>query len=58
MSVKAGDSVWFFPTSRVPFVLRHIADNQHELIGEAYLHGYMHGELEEKGLTFQRISLR
>lgn len=56
-TAKPGDSVWFFPTSGVPFILRRLAGDQYQLIGEAYLHGYMHGELNDQDLEFQRISL-
>jgi hypothetical protein len=56
-SAKRGDTIWFFPSSTVPFVLRHCGGKQYKLIGEAYLHGYMHGELEKFSMPLQRISL-
>lgn len=56
-SAKHGDTVWFFPGSKVPFVLRHYDGKRHRLIGEAYLHGYMHGELERFSVPLQHISL-
>ena len=57
LSARKGDSIWFFPSSRVPFVLRHCGGARYELIGEAYLHGYMHGELEKYSMPLQYISL-
>jgi hypothetical protein len=56
-SAKPNDSVWFFPGSKVPFLLRSCGGNQYKLIGEAYLHGYMHGEVEAFNGPLQRISL-
>lgn len=56
-SAKSNDTVWFFPGSKVPFVLRYCGEKQYELIGEAYLHGYMHGELEDVHGPLERISL-
>jgi hypothetical protein len=29
----------------VPYVLRPRGNNEYELVGEAYVHGIMHGEL-------------
>lgn len=57
VSAKRGDTIWFFPSSKVPFVLRHYGNKQYKLIGEAYLHGYMHGELEKFSMPLQHISL-
>ncbi|KAL1591986.1 hypothetical protein SLS60_011578 [Paraconiothyrium brasiliense] len=56
-SAKQNDTIWFFPSSRVPFVLRHCGGDQYKLIGEAYLHGYMHGEIGTFSGPLQRISL-
>lgn len=57
VSAKRGDTIWFLPSSRVPFVLRHCGGKQYKLIGEAYLHGYMHGELGKFSMPLQYISL-
>lgn len=57
VSAKRGDTIWFFPSSKVPFILRHCGGKQYKLIGEAYLHGYMHGELEKYSMPLQFISL-
>lgn len=36
--------VSILPVSIIPFALRKIDGNRHRLIGEAYLHGNLHGE--------------
>jgi hypothetical protein len=33
----------------VPFIIRKVADGKYELVGEAYIHGLMHGELGKEG---------
>jgi hypothetical protein len=44
MSAKRGDEVWVLAGSSVPFLLRPNLDRGYRLIGEAYVHGIMHGE--------------
>lgn len=56
-SAKPNDTVWFFPGSKVPFVLRYRGEKQYEVIGEAYLHGFMQGELENVHGPLERLSL-
>jgi hypothetical protein len=48
-SAKPGDSVAFVRNSPVPFIIRKVADGRYELVGEAYIHGLMHGELGKEG---------
>lgn len=50
-SAEKGDAICLFSSSKIPFILRPIADDQYELIEEAYLHGYMHGEWKEKNIV-------
>ena len=57
VSAKRGDTTRSLPSSKVPFVLRHCGGKQYKLIGEAYLHGYMHGEIEKYSMPLQFISL-
>lgn len=48
-SSDVGDSVWVLPNAKVPFVLRPRKNTGHyELLGEAYLHGCMNGEIGQK----------
>ncbi|KAH7410531.1 heterokaryon incompatibility protein-domain-containing protein [Cadophora sp. MPI-SDFR-AT-0126] len=42
---KPGDVCCLIPGSRVPFVLREGGDARFRLVGEAYLHGLMRGEV-------------
>ena len=45
-SSDVGDSVWVLPNAKVPFILRpRISTGHYELLGEAYLHGCMSGEI-------------
>ena len=58
-STKVGDSVYIVQGAKVPFIIRHVpGGNDHQLVGEAYLHGFMHGEFVESGeADFHEISL-
>jgi hypothetical protein len=43
---EVGDEVWLLQGALVPFVLREVAEKgKYEMIGEAYLHGFMNGEM-------------
>ena len=44
-SAQVGDELWFLQGAKVPFILRRMEIGNHELIGEAYIHGYMQGEI-------------
>ncbi len=45
-SVKPGnDEVWLLEGGRTPFLLRRIhGSHEYKFLGEAYIHGIMHGE--------------
>lgn len=43
--LRTGDSIWILPGSGVPFVLRKLESGNHQLIGDAYVHGIMQGEV-------------
>jgi hypothetical protein len=51
-SLEKGDEVWVLQGARVPFVLRENWDWREEgtykVVGEAYVHGVMHGEMVEE----------
>lgn len=53
MSTSEGDEVWILRGASVPFVLRRVAHGggRYRVVGEAYVHGAMHGEVvpEEGG---------
>jgi hypothetical protein len=44
ISSSLGDEVWILKGARTPFVLRRRKDGRHQVIGECYVHGIMHGE--------------
>ncbi|KAK5744570.1 hypothetical protein LTR17_001965 [Elasticomyces elasticus] len=43
-SIRIGDQVWILAGGKVPFILRPKVNGRFELVGEAYVHGIMHGE--------------
>lgn len=43
-SALPGDQVWILNGARTPFILRQRDNGNYELIGEAYVHGIVHGE--------------
>jgi hypothetical protein len=46
ISIQPGDQVWLIRDSLVPLILRPVSDSDtFRLVGEAYLHGFMHGEM-------------
>ena len=45
-TVQKGDQIWLLCDSRLPFVLRPLAETSNfTLVGECYIHGFMHGEM-------------
>ncbi|KAK0941427.1 hypothetical protein LTR29_006961 [Friedmanniomyces endolithicus] len=60
-ATKVGDQAWLVSGAKVPFILRPAEDgSHHKLVGEAYVHGYMHGEAVERmqNAQFQKVMLR
>ncbi|GME28712.1 chitin recognition protein [Neofusicoccum parvum] len=48
-SLRKGDEVWLIQGARAPFVLRTDLElDAHVIVGETYLHGFMHGEMVDK----------
>jgi hypothetical protein len=45
ISAQIGDVISFMPGSDIPFLLRKIDNSHYRLIGEAYVHELMYGEL-------------
>lgn len=45
LGMREGDSVWILPGVDAPFVLRPVIGDDFVVIGEAYVHGIMDGEL-------------
>jgi len=44
VSIMAGDEIWFLYGASAPVILRPLASGNYMFIGEAYVHGVMHGE--------------
>ena len=42
------DEVWVLNGAKTPVVLRKMGERRYEFLGEAYVHGMMHGEALEK----------
>lgn len=57
-SLCPSDEVWLLAGASVPFILRPCQDESYKLVGEAYLHGVMHGEALEWGREGQCVLLR
>ncbi|KAI1079009.1 heterokaryon incompatibility protein-domain-containing protein [Whalleya microplaca] len=49
---RDGDIVCLFDGGRVPYVLRPCNNGYFELVGECYLHGFMHGEGKADGMAY------
>ena len=48
-ALREGDEIWLLKGAEVPFILRKVAGtNRHRLVGHAYVHGIMYGEMAEK----------
>jgi Heterokaryon incompatibility protein (HET) len=59
-SLRPGDSLWIVPGSRVPLIFRlgSTCSSRHQLVGGAYLHGFMLGQaLNRNGLQFEMVEL-
>jgi hypothetical protein len=42
--MREGDAVWVLAGANTPVVLRELENGHHQFLGEAYVHGIMHGE--------------
>ncbi|KAK4444184.1 HET-domain-containing protein [Podospora aff. communis PSN243] len=57
-NTEEGDEVWVLSGGNVPFILRPHGENTLSFVGDAYVHGIMHGEATEGEDTFMgRISM-
>jgi hypothetical protein len=57
-SVEKGDAVWVLAGAAVPLVLRPAKLGRWKLVGEAYVHGIMNGEVAKSmGNELQKIEL-
>ena len=58
-TAREGDEVWLLRGAVVPFVLRRAEEGTYRLVGEAYVHGAMYGEMmtEETRASFHQIRI-
>lgn len=57
-SARPGDQVWILAGAKIPFVLRPQENGKYVVVGDAYVHGIMHGEaFEKQGFEFVNIQL-
>ncbi|KAK9441676.1 hypothetical protein VB005_06318 [Metarhizium brunneum] len=56
-SLREHDSVWIIPGSRVPLILREVNIGTFQVIGGAYVHGFMKGEALKTGPAWTDIIL-
>ncbi|KAL8856325.1 MAG: hypothetical protein Q9178_007089 [Gyalolechia marmorata] len=49
LTARIGDMIFLLPGADVPFVLRHVRDEEYELVGQCYTHGIMYGERADAG---------
>ncbi|EWY79698.1 hypothetical protein FOYG_17183 [Fusarium oxysporum NRRL 32931] len=54
LDMQAGDEVCVLLGGKIPYLLRPQGDKTYSLIGEAYVHGIMHGELFKGGAKHLR----
>ncbi|KAF2127469.1 HET-domain-containing protein [Dothidotthia symphoricarpi CBS 119687] len=50
-SLRVGDRVFVVPGANIPFIMRRLDPGHYEVIGEAYIHGIMHGEANRFGAS-------
>ncbi|KAF5001608.1 hypothetical protein FGRMN_914 [Fusarium graminum] len=58
-SVAVEDEVWIVSGSPAPLILRKTgsSDNEYYLVGEAYVHGAMHGEAIDHGVNWTNVQI-
>jgi hypothetical protein len=57
-SFENDDTIWLLPGAAVPFILRHLENGHFMVVGEAYVHGIMHGEaLDSDHVNFEEVMI-
>ncbi|KAL8789206.1 MAG: hypothetical protein Q9213_001313 [Squamulea squamosa] len=58
-NMELGDEVWLLAGSRTPFVLRKVTEqgSDYRIRGEAYVHGFMHGQAMDLSLDLVDLNL-
>jgi hypothetical protein len=57
ISTKQEDEVWILRGASVPFVLRRAGERRYTVVGEAYVHGVMHGEVLGEPMGAEEVVL-
>jgi hypothetical protein len=59
-TMQEGDLVWMICCAKIPYVLRSTGgeEGQFTLIGEAYVHGFVNGEMVEQGLGERLVDIQ
>jgi len=57
LEIEMTDEVWILAGAKTPLVLRDGSPERKKLLGEAYVHGLMHGEVLDLGLDFVNVIL-
>ncbi|KAF2006554.1 hypothetical protein P154DRAFT_421812 [Amniculicola lignicola CBS 123094] len=57
-SLRQDDEVWILHGGAVPYVLRPKANGKYQLIGEAFVYGVMHGEVQGMSLPKLHITIQ
>jgi hypothetical protein len=52
-----GDEIWVLAGYPTPVILRPAGNGNHKFMGQAYVHGAMHGEYVTGDVIFQDIVL-
>ena len=55
--MREGDEVWVLAGAKTPVVLRKLENGHHQFLGEAYVHGIMHGEVTDLVSELTNITL-
>ncbi|KAH7110725.1 heterokaryon incompatibility protein-domain-containing protein [Dactylonectria macrodidyma] len=56
-TVRVGDTICVLLGGDSPFLIREAGRGYHELVGEAYVHGIMHGEFLVKNLAVEQFTI-
>jgi len=57
INTQVGDEVWILAGAKTPVVLRPSESGHHQLLGESYVHGVMHGQALDYGLPLRDVIL-
>jgi hypothetical protein len=56
-SLQAGDKIFVVPGANAPLIMRRLDPGHYQVIGEAYIHGIMHGEAVTENVKTTEIHL-